>query len=115
MHLIQHHDAILIGLIGLAVVTLYYAVLVMFSGRHRNAAEESVVEPPDGISPTAMRYIRQGTSFSKTHKTAVVAMASHGILRVEETNEGYILTRTIADYRMLPAEEREFAKVVLQP
>lgn len=77
---------LLVALGGLLLLLLYYIPVWMHFGKD---PEEGVLvtryEPPAGLSPASLRYIRQMYYDDKTMTAAVVSLAVKGYLRIDAT------------------------------
>ncbi|HKD14553.1 MAG TPA: DUF2207 domain-containing protein [Candidatus Angelobacter sp.] len=74
-----------VGLIGLLVVLGYY--LVVWTKVGRDPAAGTVVplyEPPDNMSPAAMRYLRQMNFDDKAFTSAILGLAAKGCLTIKQ-------------------------------
>jgi len=67
-------------------------------------------EPPEGLSPAAVRYIVSGTSDGRSFAAVIAQLAVRGCLRVEPTNGKYKLSRLMSDQAaesaLAPEEKR---------
>jgi len=68
--------------------------------------------PPQALSPAGARYLRQMWLDNKTFTTAIVSMASAGVLQVEDNGEDFVLRRTRSDFHSLAPEERALARAL---
>lgn len=95
------------GVIGLGLLLAYYLVAWWRVGRD---PEAGVIipryTPPDGLSPAAMRFIRHMGYDNKAFTAAVIDLAVKGVLRIEEHDKSYTLTRTAERPATSPGEER---------
>jgi len=83
-----------------AVLALYYVIVWLSLGRE--PARGSVAaryEPPEGLSPAAVRYVRTTGSDGRTLAAVIAQLAGRGCLKVETQNGNYSLTPLKADAR----------------
>lgn len=101
-----------IALIGTVLVFVYYVLIWRRFGRDpESGAIIPRFVPPDGLSPAATRFIRQMAFDKKAFSAALIDMATHGYLSIEEQGDSYRLNRQAdADFAMLPNGERRIAK-----
>ena len=102
--------SILLGLLGLAVVLVYYVVAWNRVGRD---PEKGVIiplfEPPQGFSPAATRFLIRFGFDNKAFTAAVVDMAVKGHLTIEENDGDYTLRKLQQDQRPLSSGERQLS------
>ena len=94
-YFLEDNQASLIGLLGLIVVLIYYAVAWFLVGR--DPARGEIIprsEPPRGFSPAALRYIWRMAFDQKTMVANLVDLAVKKQLAILEDGSGaYILGR----------------------
>lgn len=74
-----------VGLAGLIVVWLYYIVVWARVGRDPKAGPiVPLYEPPDNMSPAAMRYLENMGFDDKTFTSAILGLAAKGYLTIEQ-------------------------------
>lgn len=70
-------------------------------------------EPPDGLSPAAVRYISAGTTDGRSFAAVIAQLALRGCLRVEPDGAKYKLSRLMSDRAaesaLAPEEKRVLA------
>lgn len=87
------------GLIGLAAILFYYIVVWSLLGRDpRRGTIVPLYEPPDNMSPAAIRYLKRMGFDAKVFSSAIVDMAVKGYLRIgrelsSNLSDKYCLTR----------------------
>lgn len=100
----------IVGLIGLFVIFFYYIVVW---GRVGKDPDKDVIfplyEPPDKLSPAAVRYIKRMGYDNGAFTAAVINMAVKGYLKIRETDGKYSLIRLKTDTSMLSKEEKSIA------
>lgn len=94
-YFLEDYQADLIGLVGLIVILIYYAVAWFLTGRDPGRGEvEPQSEPPRGYSPSAIRYIWRQAFDQKTMVVGLVDLAIKKQLAILEDGSGsYILGR----------------------
>ena len=100
----------IIGIIGLLVIFFYYLLVWSRVGKD---PEKDVIyplfEPPDNLSPSAVRYIKRMGYDNGAFTAAVINMAVKGYLRIREDDGKYSLIRLKTDTSMLSKEEKSIA------
>ncbi len=106
----QDNRSEIIGIIGLLVILFYYMIVWSRVGKD---PEKNVIfplfEPPDGLSPAAVRYIKRMGFDNGTFTAAVIDMAVKGYLKIREDDGKYSLIRLKTDTSMLSKEEKSIA------
>ena len=109
---IQDHHAEIWGMVGLAIVILFYFFAwLLFGIDPRGGRVTPQDAPPPGLSAAGLRYVqRMGTDFT-TFTSALTSMAIKGYLRIETDNAGsHTLVRDSAPEDVLAPEERELGR-----
>jgi len=92
-YLLADNLALIIALLVLAVVVTYFILVWAKVGRDPDAG---VIfphyEPPEGLSPASMRYIRQMGYDSKAFTSAIINLAVKGYLGIDKRDD-YLLSR----------------------
>jgi uncharacterized membrane protein YgcG len=102
---------LLFGLIGLVGVLLYY--LWAWEKVGKDPAKGTIIpqyEPPEGLSPAAVRYITKMGFDNKAFTSAVVSMAQKRYLTINEKNKVYTLIKTGSTDLGLSSDEMLLAK-----
>ncbi len=100
----------IIGIIGLLVILFYY--IVVWSNVGKDPGKDIIFpmfEPPDNLSPSAVRYIKRMGFDSTAFTAAVINMAVNGYLKIKEDDGKYSLIRLKTDISMLSKEEKSIA------
>jgi hypothetical protein len=74
-------------------------------------------EPPEGLSPAAVRYIAAGTTDGHSFAAVIAELAVRGCLRVEPMNGNYKLSRLLSDRAAeaaLAAEEKRILGLLFE-
>ena len=97
----------LVGLIGLGVVFLYYFVTWAKVGKDpATGTIMPIYDAPQGLSPSAIRYLVKTGFDDRGFASAVIDMAVKGYLTIKEDGSTYVLERTGADMKALAADEK---------
>ena len=100
----------IVGIIGLLVIFFYYLLVWSRVGKD---PEKDVIyplfEPPDNLSPSAVRFIKRMGYDNGAFTAAVINMAVKGYLRIREDDGKYSLIRLKTDTSMLSKEEKSIA------
>ncbi len=101
----------LVGAAGVVFLSFYY--LIVWSSVGKDPAKSSSImplyEPPNGVSPAAMRYLVRMSFDDKTFAAALINMAVKDFLTIKEKDGVYTLRRSEADTQVLAAEESAIA------
>ncbi len=109
-YFIGDNRSALVGVAGLALLLFYYLVVWFLVGR--DPAKSTIMalyEPPNGVSPAALRYLVRMGFDDKTFAAAVINMAVKDFLTIKEKDGVYTLKRSKADKQVLAAEENAIA------
>ncbi|NOZ12198.1 MAG: DUF2207 domain-containing protein [Acidobacteria bacterium] len=105
---------LLVGAAGIILLFLYYMIAWVKVGK--DPAPGPIVplyEPPDGLSPAAMRYIKRMGFDKKAMSAAILNLAVKGWLRIEEDDGDYTLIRLEnGREKPSPEESRLFTKLL---
>ena len=116
---IADNKSIIFGLAGWVVVLLYYIMIWGIVGR--DPARGTIVplyEPPDNMSPAAMRFLERMGFDEKAFTSAIMGLAAKGYLLIEQDeSKTYKLARrknaTEKDGD-LAADERSLARILFE-
>jgi len=93
-----------------AIVFLYYLIAWLRIGPDpKPGSLQTRYDPPEGLSPAAIRYIASGTTDGRTFAAVIAQLAVRGCLRVEPVNGKYKISRLMSDRTtesMLAPEEK---------
>ncbi len=107
----QDNRSEIIGIIGLIVILFYYMIVWSRVGKD---PEKDVIfplyEPPDNLSPAAVRYIKRMGFDNNTFSASIINMAVKGYLKIREDDGKYTLVRLKTDTAGLNKEERKIAE-----
>ncbi len=116
---IADNKALIFGLAGWIVVLLYYVMIWGMVGR--DPAHGTIVplyEPPDNMSPAAMRFLERMGFDEKTFTSAIMGLAAKGYLTIEQDeSKTYKLARrkNATDQNSdLSADERSLARILFE-
>jgi uncharacterized membrane protein YgcG len=105
---------IILGLLGVILLLLYYIIVWLIAGR--DPARGTIIplyNPPENLSPAAMRFIKRMGYDIKAFTAAIINMAVKDYLTIKDDNNEYTLHRGKADLNILTAEEKKIAKKLL--
>ena len=103
---LRDNRSALICLIGLIIVIGYFSWAQMKVGIDpKRGAIVPQWDPPDGLSPAAIRYINQMGSDNKALTAALINAAVKGYIELKEEDGAYMITRKGTDKSVLSAEE----------
>jgi uncharacterized membrane protein YgcG len=96
----------LVGVVGLLLLVGYYGFAWLKVGR--DPAPGVIVtryDPPEGYAPAALRFVRRMGYDNKAFATALVNLAVHGHIDIEEDDKGaFTLTRRGSEQPQAPGE-----------
>ena len=108
--LLRDNAGLLAGLIGLIVIGAYYLFVWNKVGRDpQTGTIVPLFEPPEGLSPAAMRCIMGMGCDKKAFTAAIVNMAVKGYLTIDEDDDEFTLKRNHSDKAALSPGERKIA------
>jgi uncharacterized membrane protein YgcG len=103
----DNRDALVLAS-GFLVLLLYY--LIAWSAVGRAPARGVIMalyEPPQDLSPAAMRYLLRMGFDNKTFTAAILDMAVRGFLTIKEQAGSYTLHKTGKDFHVLSPDEQQ--------
>lgn len=107
---LRHNAGLLAGFAGLMVIIAYY--LFTWNKVGRDPETGTIVplfEPPEGLSPAAMRFILGMGYDKKAFTAAIVNMAVKGYLTIDEDDGEFTLRRNHTDVSALSQGEIKIA------
>ena len=113
--LLDDNRTLLFGLLGLALLWLYYGLAWVRYGRDPAAGVRMAeYEPPDGDSAAALRYVRRMGFDNTCFTAAILGIAAKGGLQVERDATGsYSVTRSETLPGNLTGDERALVDILL--
>ena len=113
-HLLSDNAGLLPGLIGLVVIFAYYLLAWFRVGRDpQSGTIVPLFEPPEDLSPAAMRFIMGMGYDKKAFTAAIVNVAVKGYLTIAEDDGEFTLWRNHKDMATLSPGEAQIARWVL--
>ena len=116
---IADNKSTLVGLAGVVLVLLYYVMIWSMVGR--DPATGTIVplyEPPDNMSPAAMRFLERMGGDEKGFTAAIMGLAAKGYLTIEQDeSKTYKLVRrknAPDKERSLSADEKILARALFE-
>jgi uncharacterized membrane protein YgcG len=96
---------------GFFIILLYYLIAWAAVGRDpARGVIMALYEPPQNLSPAAMRYLRRMGFDNKTFAAAILDMAVRGFLTIKQQAGSYTLYRTEKDDSVLTPDEKVVAE-----
>ena len=96
----------IVGMCGLIVVAVYYVFVWTKVGRDPKRGTIVVrYEPPEGLSPAAMRYLKHRSYDDRSLVSAIVDLGVKKQLAIEEVGSAYRMTRLQSPNAELSPEE----------
>ncbi|HKD78669.1 MAG TPA: DUF2207 domain-containing protein [Candidatus Angelobacter sp.] len=115
---IQDHKAEILGIGGLCVALLYYLIVWVKVGRDPTPGSiMPLYEPPNGMSPAAVRFLERMGFDEKGFTCAIIGLAAKGYLRIEQDeSKTYKLLRQgkAPNESGLTADEKALAKILFE-
>ncbi|HEX3091415.1 MAG TPA: DUF2207 domain-containing protein, partial [Candidatus Angelobacter sp.] len=115
---IADHKPEILGVSGIVVVLLYYLVVWASVGRDpKQGTIMPLYEPPDGMSPAAVRFLERMGFDDKAFTCAIVGLAAKGYLRIEqdESKTFKLIRKGKAPSESgLTLDERAMAKILFE-
>jgi predicted membrane protein DUF2207 len=114
---IADNKLLIFGLAGWVVVLLYYIMIWGMVGR--DPARGTIVplyEPPDNMSPAAMRFLERMGFDEKAFTSAIMGLAAKGYLTIEqdESKTYKLVRRKNASQNNLSADENSLARILFE-
>jgi uncharacterized membrane protein YgcG len=98
---------------GLILLLLYYLAAWLLAGL--DPAKGRILplaEPPEGVTPAAMRYLRRYGFDNQVFTAALVSMASKGYLIIDKETSNFVLKRDWAGEEVLSDDEKAVADAI---
>jgi uncharacterized membrane protein YgcG len=106
----DNRDALLLAA-GFLVILVYYLIVWSAVGRDPvRGVIMALYEPPQNLSPAAMRYLERMGFDTKTFATAILDMAVRGYLTIRQQAGSYTLRLTGKDASVLTPDEKQVAE-----
>jgi uncharacterized membrane protein YgcG len=114
---IAENKSLIFGVAGWIVVLLYYVMIWGMVGR--DPARGTIVplyEPPDNMSPAAMRFLERMGFDEKAFTAAIMGLAAKGYLTIEqdESRTYKLARRKTASENNLSADENSLARILFE-
>jgi uncharacterized membrane protein YgcG len=113
---IHDNQSKIVGLAGLVLGFVYYLIVWVMVGRDpKQGAIMPLYEPPDNMSPAAVRFVERMGWDEKAFTSAIIGLAAKGCLTIEQDDsKTYKLVRKNKSESNLAAEEKALAKVLFE-
>ncbi len=113
-HMITSNLGLVVAVIGFLAALLYYLAVWSKVGRDpKKGVIIPLYEPPDGLSPAAMRYIRRMGYDNKAFSAALINMGVKRYVKIEEEKNVYTISEYKAENSSLLSAEEQGAAVKL--
>ncbi len=106
-YFIDDNKSILFGVAGILIVLFYYLFIWWKMGK--DPAKGLVIpmyEPPDNLSPAAVRFISEMGFDDKVFTSALISLAVKGYIKIVEENMDYYLVKKFNNTIQLTPDER---------
>jgi uncharacterized membrane protein YgcG len=113
-YFLKDNRGLLFGILGFVIIMFYYLSAWLRVGR--DPARGTIIplfSPPEGWSPSAVRYLMNRGLDNKVYSAAIINLAVQGFWTVHEAMGELIVTRTQKSLSSLNPEEEAFANVLL--
>ena len=91
----EDNTQVIIGVIGLIFLILYYFGIWTRVGKDPDRGIViPLYQPPDGLSPAAVRFISEMGYDNKTFTSVILSLAVKGYIRIDEIDGDYTLVRS---------------------
>ena len=106
----------LVAIVGLLILLVYYFIAWRRVGRDPEAGTiVPIFQPPENLSPAAMRYIYRMGFDNKAYSAAIINMAVKGYLTIEDDDDTYTVKRVPGvDETVLSPGEKSILKPLLR-
>ena len=93
-YFIQDNMSVVLGLIGIIVLFFYYVIIWWRVGKDPSKGLIiPLYEPPNKMSPAAVRFIMEMGYDDKIFTSALVSLAVKGYLKIQENGKDYLLVK----------------------
>jgi uncharacterized membrane protein YgcG len=111
----RDNSAYLFAGLGLVCLIGFYFIAWFYMGRDPKAKTIiPLFEPPEGLSPQALRYIKKMRYDNKMFTAAIVNMAVKHHLTIHKTGKNYTLERINPDQNNLSVAERSLSNALFE-
>jgi len=117
LYFVEDNTPVIAGLTGLIILLVYYiAVWFGYGVDPKKGIIIPLFEPPDNLSPAAVRFIAEMGFDNKAYTASVLSIAVKGHLKIEEDNGEYSLIKTGNPKNELSDDEiKLLAKLIFSP
>ncbi|MBN1154727.1 DUF2207 domain-containing protein [candidate division KSB1 bacterium] len=104
----QDNLPLLIGIVGCLVILLYYVFDWLKVGKDpEKGSIYPIYQPPEGLSPAAIRYIRNKGYDDKALTAALINIAVKGHINISEDKDVFSISRKANNEKNLSTEEAD--------
>ena len=116
IQLVKSNPGAFILCAGTLMVFLYYLIAWFFVGRDPASGKISMrFEPPENLSPSAVRYIRRMGFDVRTVAAGIMSLAVKGAITISSENDNYILHQKESGAKNLSPDEDVLLKNLFTP
>ena len=114
LHSVLPLSSLALGLLGTILIALFYVAVWVFSGIsvHKGAIVVCY-EPPQGMSPAAIRYLRARGFDERGFSAAILSLAAKQAISLEQRDAGFLISPGEGDSAGLTDDERAFVEALL--
>jgi len=106
-YFLEDNRSVLFGFTGVVIIFLFYSIVWWRVGKD---PEKGLViplyEPPDNLSPAAVRFITEMGYDDKIFTSSIISLAVKGYLKIEENDKEYSLVKLNSGNKPLTADEK---------
>jgi len=107
LYFLDDNKSILFGAAGILIVLFYYLFIWWRMGKDpTKGLVIPMYEPPDKLSPAAVRFISEMGFDNKVFTSALISLAVKGYLQIVEDNKDYYLVKKFNNTKQLTPDER---------
>lgn len=111
-YFIEDNRQSFIGMIGILMLILFYSIIWWRVGKDPSKGLIiPLYEPPDNMSPAAVRFILEMGYDNKTFTSIIVSLAVKGYLKIEEDDKDYLLKNSSSKQQLTPDEQIVYDKL----
>ncbi|MBN1897931.1 MAG: DUF2207 domain-containing protein [Spirochaetes bacterium] len=110
-YFLRDNKGYIIGFAGLVILFLYYFLVWLKVGKDpEKGAIVPLFDPPENLSPSALRYIMKMGFDKECVTSAIINMAVKGHLTIKKNKSTYTLVKKSKNENLLSEEEKNLSK-----
>lgn len=104
----MNYDSNQLLVLAFALIAFFYYLIVwyFYAQAPLRGTIIPMFEPPANLSPAAVRYIMRMGFDMKTFTAAIISMATKGLLKIENENDEFTISKCDGDVKTLSPEEK---------